>query len=425
MTSHRQNRPRVSHLLVVGDERDIVARARELDPELRTSVLCAAQEVGRVRDFTKHSRVVVLDDRSPLEEWVAASRFVHAADTVDRIVCFGEEGQRAAAAIADELGLAWHSGETVRAVDSKWHMRQRLAEAGVDDTPCVLTSTAEEIAAFGARVGYPLICKPAGGVGSQGVVRLDDADDIAGLLATTLAVAAALPNGDVLVEPFHAGREYSVECLSEDGRHLALCVTEKFLAPGGFVEVGHVLPARLTEGEEQRILGTVTAALDALGIREGVNHTEVIVTEREVRVVETHLRQAGDRIPYLLRDARGVDIVDALARQSIGLGALDGVRAQVEKAAVDGRFGAIWYATPSAAGEVLEVRGVEDVKGRPGISDAVVRVARGDRVRPITSSASRPAHVWGVADTPDEALALVRQAVADLKFVVAVPGGSS
>lgn len=412
----------VGHLLVVGDERDIVAYARELSPGLRTSVLCTPQEARKSGRAEDHRRVVVLDEHAPAGEWVAAARFVHAVEPVDRVVCYGEAGQTPAAEIALELGLSWHTPQTVRAVDSKKLMRERLAGAGVDDTPCIEAGTAEEIAEFGARVGYPLICKPGKGVGSHGVVRLEGPDGLDGLLAVSRSAAAGLHHTEVLVEPFHEGAEFSVECLSENGEHLALCVTEKHLLPGGFVELGHVLPAPLAAADEHRIVTTVARALDALGIREGASHTEVIVTGETVRIVETHLRQGGDRIPYLLREARGVDIVAALARQSIGLPSLGEARSQLEKAAGDTRSAAIWYATPQAPGEIVEVLGADEIRTRPGICDVVVRSGPGDRLEPVTSSGGRPAHVWVVAEGPEEALAAARTAVAGLRFVVAVPG---
>lgn len=422
MSSNHLAHERVRHLLVVGDERDIVAYARELQPDLMTSVLCTHQEARKMRTTDAHRRVVIVGDDAPVDEWVAAARFIHSMNPVDRVVSYGEEGQEPAAFIAIELGLQWHSPETVRAVNSKRLMRERLADAGVDDTPCLEATTAEEVTAFADRVGYPLICKPGQGAGSQGVVRLEGPDDVAAKLEATFSAAAGLRHSDVLVEPFHEGEEYSVECVSEAGEHLLLCVTKKFLVPGQFVELGHVLPAPLSVSDEQRILRTVTAALDALGVREGATHTEVIVNDRAVRIVETHLRQGGDRIPYLLRAARGSDIVAVLARQSIGVPSLGDARAELEKAADDLTSAAIWYAVPQVAGEVLEVRGTEDIKARPGVRDVVVRSAPGDRLGPITCSGDRPAHVWAVAESPEAALNIVQSAVADLQFIVGIPG---
>ncbi|MGW2254614.1 ATP-grasp domain-containing protein [Kitasatospora sp. NPDC001660] len=413
------------HLLVIGDERDIVPRARELRPGLRTSILCTPQEAHKIARIAAHQRVVVLRDDAPLDDWVAAARFVHAVDPVHRAICYGEEGQEPTALIAADLGLPGHTPDTVRAVDDKRLMRERLAAAGVDETLSIEARSEEEITAFAERAGYPLICKPVRGVGSHGVVRLNGPDDIATALDRVRSGAAGLKSTAVIVEQFHTGEEFSVECMSENGVHLPLCITRKFLADGGFVETGHQLPALLDAQTERAVRESVGAALTALGVRDGASHTELIVTDQgTVRIVETHLRQGGDRIPYLLREARGLDIVTALARQSIGVPSLDELRERLDKPADGPSYAAIWYAMPGVQGEVAEVRGVDEARARPEVRDVVVRTAPGDRLTEIRASAHRPAHVWAVADTPEQALATVREAVAGLTFLVAVPGGA-
>lgn len=109
MSSNHLAHERVRHLLVVGDERDIVAYARELQPDLMTSVLCTHQEARKMRTTDAHRRVVIVGDDAPVDEWVAAARFIHSMNPVDRVVSYGEEGQEPAAFIAIELGLQWHS----------------------------------------------------------------------------------------------------------------------------------------------------------------------------------------------------------------------------------------------------------------------------------------------------------------------------
>ncbi|WP_156893568.1 ATP-grasp domain-containing protein [Actinokineospora enzanensis] len=405
------------HLLVLGDEREIIEFARTLRTELRTSVLCLPADARKHPKTEEHRRVFVLPEGTPLAEWVAVGRFIHEREPVDGIVCFNETGQEAAAAIAAALGLPWHPPDTVRAVDDKRLMRERLAEHGVDRTGYLDSPTPEQIVAFAERVGYPLICKPVDGVGSHGVVRLDRAEDIAACLDRARSGAVELGGSKVMVEKFHVGEEFSVESFSEDGEHLPLCITKKYLLPGTFVELGHVLPAPVSEQRAERIGAAVVAALTALGIRHGVTHTEVIATEDGVHIVETHLRQGGDRIPYLLAGAREVDIVPALARQSLGLPALEDLRGQVDKAAT-GRYAAIWYATPDTTGKITEVCGEQEARDRPGVREVTVRKSAGDFLSGITSSSARPAWVWAVGDTAEEALATAQQAVRAVRFVV-------
>jgi len=61
------------------------------------------------------------------------------------------------------------------------------------------------------------------------------------------------------------------------GRHVVVAVTEKLVAEGRFVELGHTLPARIDEPAREQIVGAVTAFLDAVGLADGPTHTEVRV----------------------------------------------------------------------------------------------------------------------------------------------------
>ncbi|MEU1087525.1 ATP-grasp domain-containing protein [Streptomyces sp. NPDC005576] len=406
------------HLLVIGVLRDIVARASELVPSLTTSVLCTADEAKALPRLADHFRVVVLPGDASLADWSGAAAYIHALRPVDRVLCYGEDGQEPAAAVCEALSLSGHARETVLAVNSKRLMRDRLAAAGVDDTLAVRVTSPGELASFAARVGYPVICKPTGGVGSQGVVRIDSADDLAEGLARALAPAPDGTPADVMAEKFHRGQEFSVEAVSEDGQHLPLCVTQKFVIPGGFVELGHQLPAPLPPGAEQQIFRTVAAALDALGVRNGATHTEVIVDGQQVRVIETHLRQGGDRIPYLLRAARDVDMVEALARQSAGLSAMGQLRAEIEQPLGEAPFAAIWYAVPDRPGRIAEVRGESEARAVAGVRDVVLRRTAGDTLTAVTCSDDRPAYCWAVGATPELALDAARSGISKLSFVM-------
>ncbi|MFJ7629788.1 ATP-grasp domain-containing protein [Streptomyces sp. NPDC097595] len=418
-TNARHEEPSAgNHLLVIGAVRDIVARASKLAPSLATSVLCTAEEAKALPSLAEHFRVIVLPDGAPLEDWSGAARYIHAGRPVNQVLCYGEAGQEPAAAVCSALSLPGHSMETVLAVNRKSLMRDRLAAAGVDDTRSIRVTSPEELASFAARVGYPVICKPSGGVGSQGVVRIDSADELAEGLARALAPALDCAQADVIAEKFHQGEEFSVETISEEGQHLPLCITQKFLIPGGFVELGHQVPASLPSGMEDRIHRTVTAALDALGVRNGATHTEVIVNDQDVRIIETHLRQGGDRIPYLLQAARDVDMVEALAHQSAGLPALERLSAQLMQPLGDAPFAAIWYALPGRPGRIAEVRGESEAREVAGVRDVVLRRTAGDTLGAVTCSDDRPAYCWAVGATAQLALDAARTGVSKLSFVM-------
>lgn len=422
------------HLLIIGAGNDLPVLARRAAPGLRTSVICQQRAVPYLREPERIERLVVLPAAAPAAEWVAAARYIHAAARVRRIANYTEYDTDKTAAIAEDLGLAAPSRETYRLISDKCAMRSRLAAAGIDDTPAVLVRSAAQVREFAARAGYPLICKPVSGVGSRGVSLLAGDGDIAAALALGQAGAATLDERGLMVERFHHGPEYSVEAVSEHGRHLIACVTQKFTAPGGFVEIGHLLPAPLAAGTRRAIEDTVTAALTALGVRDGVTHTEVLLAGgmasgradvqasvqagERVRIIETHLRPAGDFIPAMLDRARRIDLAGALARQSVGQPVLAGLRRVLSRPAGPDGHAAIWYAVPDRPGVLESAGGTGAARAVAGVADAAVLASPGDRVRAVSMSGDRLGYAWATGTSPEQALSRAQQAVAALSFEI-------
>ncbi|MFD8721106.1 ATP-grasp domain-containing protein [Streptomyces sp. NPDC059629] len=416
--------PNPRHLLIISGGRDLPERARAVEPGLRTSVICRQDVVPRLVHPEKIQRLIVLRADAPVAEWVAAAEFVHRTDPVDLITNYTEKDTEKTAAIGQALGLPTPAADTYELVADKLRMRQRLAERGVDGTPARVVRDAEEIRAFAEEAGYPLICKPLRGVGSEGVARIDAPSDIDRALAWAAEGAAEMDSPEILVEQFLTGAEFSVESISEGGRHVVACITQKISEREHFVEVGHVLPAPVGAEVAKRIEATVTAALDALEITSGVTHTEVIVTAGSVHIIETHLRPAGDEIPYMLARVSGIDLIDAVARQSLGLPALAEIEKKVDARTDTAQYAAIWYACPDAVGDVLAVDGVDEARSMPGVCEVGVLRGVGKKLRGVTGSFARAGHAWAVGATPQEALDRARDAAKCLTFTVAATGMS-
>jgi biotin carboxylase len=399
------------HLLVIGGGREIPGLARAARPGLRTTTFCRIEVMPRVRDVELNERFFVFRDDAPVEEWCEAAAVVHARDPFDFVATYSEKDQDKAAAIAAALGLPGHAPETVRWVHDKAAMRERLAACGVDDTPAFRVRTVQQAHAALREVGLPAILKPARGVSSRGVSRLDGPDDIDAAFAAVEQVADTLDSSEAIIEPLHTGSEFTVDCFSEDGDHLVAGITEKHTWSDHFIEVGHVLPAPLSPDDEKRVEQTVTRMLDALGVRDGFSCVEAMLTgDRTVRIIETHLRPSGDELPYMLADARGVDLIDALARQSVGLPVLAGLREADEAGRRRQRHSAIWYVLPAAPGRLLAVGGLDAARACTGVVEVEQLRDVGDHLDTATGSGYRVAHVRTIADTAGEALDQARTA---------------
>ncbi|MFF4389889.1 ATP-grasp domain-containing protein [Streptomyces sp. NPDC001552] len=408
------------HLLIITGAKNKPDLARRVSPGLRISLITRQEMWHTVWDMEKFERVIVLPDDTGDAEWLALARTIHALDPIDAVGNFTEKDLDKAAAIAADLDINWHSAETVQAVGDKFWMRRRLLETGVDETPCEVVTSPEDLREAAERLGYPLICKPRRGISSQGISRLAGPEDLDGAFAWSSGGTRDLDSTDLIVERFHAGDEYSVECLSEDGRHLVVSITKKFADREHFVELGHVVPAPLDPQTTTRIADTVTRMLDALGVRDTATHTEIILTGDAVRIVETHLRPGGDRITNMVAAVTGVDMPDAAARRYLG----QSVLAEAEKAvaayetASDKQCAAIRYAMPSTVGRVTAVEGVEAASKLPGVQEVTVMKKPGSELTQLTGSGARAGFAWALGASQEEATARAQAAVDELRFEV-------
>ncbi|WHM40368.1 hypothetical protein [Streptomyces sp. BPTC-684] len=137
-----------------------------------------------------------------------------------------------------------------------------------------------------------------------------------------LADAGVEAVASAVVEGLPVGARYGVQAFSERGEHVVVTVTRTNSDPVGPVGPGHAAPA-----PPEAVSRHVIAALDALGVEFGPTHTEVVLTERGPRVIETRLRAGGDELQNTVTDKTGADLIEAQLRQILGEKVLPGIRA--------------------------------------------------------------------------------------------------
>ncbi|HEX8092531.1 ATP-grasp domain-containing protein [Jatrophihabitans sp.] len=426
------------HVLIFGNGYYIPDRLRtwaaSTGQTVSTSVLCQPEQLAKIDEPEKHARIIALPPEAPLEEWIAYARVLHEIQPVTRIGAFSDQCQDIAAEVGLVLGIPTHSPETVRLVHDKYAMRQRLAEAGVESTPSAVVTAVAQLREFAATHGYPCVVKPLSGMASSGVSVISEAAEAAAAFARARAsdprahgtdtTAQATGNPPrVVVETFLPGVQYSVESFSEHGEHQVVIITRKYSDAASLVELGHVMPALLDPGQRNAIEAHVCRVLEALGVRFGPTHTEIILTEAGPRVIETHLRFGGDQLWNLVTDATGVDLVRCQWRQVIGETVLPGIRELLDDPSRAPRCEAIWFAGAPSAGILVEVQGADGPQ--PDGVTVDLLASPGSELNGLQNSHSRLAQARAHAGTAADALALAQQAIERLEFLVRVPNPQS
>ncbi|MFW2332693.1 ATP-grasp domain-containing protein [Ilumatobacter sp.] len=142
-----------------------------------------------------------------------AVRWVQDRVWVDRLEATVEAHTMTAARVREACTIPGTSVRTAFLCRDKPAMKAVLREAGVPCARSIGATSADDVRAFAADVGYPLIVKPPDGAGASGTHRVDDDGDLERVISTS-GVEHGVP---VAVEEFMEGHEGFYDTISVDG----------------------------------------------------------------------------------------------------------------------------------------------------------------------------------------------------------------
>lgn len=228
----------------------------------------------------------------------------------------------AAARIADRLGLPGLTAAGADRCRDKHASRTALTAAGLRQPRFALVDTAEAATQVAGSVGYPVIVKPRGMAASIGVTRADSRAELLAAFAVARRLSHSGPpayEGGVLVEELVVGPEVSIDGAVSRGGYRPFCVARKQVgfAPH-FEETGHIVEGADPLLTDPELLSVLAQAHRALGLRDGITHTEVRFSQDGPVIIEVNGRLGGDLIPYLGQLATGVDPGGIAADVAVG-----------------------------------------------------------------------------------------------------------
>ncbi len=290
-----------------------------------------------------------------------------------------EASCEAAAQGAEELGLPGPGPEAARCIRHKGELRSVLAAAGLAGPRFSLPRSPQEAEAQGRRLGLPVIVKPVDASGSQGVMRVDHLEDM------PLAYARASrcsPSGTVLLEEWLPGEAYHVHGVVESGRFTPCAISAHELStPPYCCDWGVSLPTRFNRRERELLFGAAEAVVDAIGLRLGVVHIELVMGENGPGVIELGLcPSAGHAATQLMSLAGGPDLLSEAIRLAVG---------ELPGGLTAPEGGAAQYWLRSHSGIVTDVTGVEEARAIPGVVAVEIGVKPGDVLRHAVDAATR------------------------------------
>jgi biotin carboxylase len=343
---------------------------------------------------------------------------IHMKHPFDVSLSFSELGLLNAALVADRLGIEGNPLKPVLLTRDKVKMRENMQAGGVPSIPHAAVRNAADAIRFGNDYGWPIIVKPANGVGSRQIHKLFAPADaypafaaIDGDASTAGVIKHDFPDMRIIAEKFIEGAEVSVEAITWEGRHTVLGVTDKITTGyPRFVESGHTMPSVLPAETVAQINALVVRFLDSIEHRYGPSHTEVIVSDDGPIIVESHTRTGGDRIFEMVELAYGVDMFGAT------LQGFAGAFPDIEPVRRGGA--AIRYLTVDE-GRVLAIDGLDEAARLPGVVRCDITLKVGDRAKAFIDSNVRYGYVLATGETAQQAAANAERALAQIRITLA------
>lgn len=307
------------------------------------------------------------------------------------------------ARIAEKYGFPFYSVEAAQWSTDKFKMKQRFMEGGVPCAKGRLVKSVEEVEDF----EYPVIIKPRDNSGSRGVKLCRNKEELEVSMNEALDASKL---DTVLVEEFIEGPEYSIEGLHHDGKSEVIQFTEKKTTEFPYnVELGHIQPANISEGNQQKIREIVSKIGTALHFENCPSHTELKINERGIFVIETSPRLGGDYITSTLTPlSTGVNLEDELLKISLG--------ETINPTPKAVQYSGVRFFSFEEGSVIKHIPNSEFVKTWPHVVDFSFNLKEGENVNRITSSLNRYGHLTltaGNRDAIEEAFDKYEKVISD------------
>lgn len=336
---------------------------------------------------------ILVTETNDIENLLKQLELVYERNPFDGATTLCDYYLKAVARVARHFGLPGNDPEVVDTVINKGTMRTKGEHLGVSMPGFHLAATLTEALETAQQMTYPLVIKPVDLCGSIHVTCVENALQLQkafNKLAQVTHNARKQPRPMVfLLEEFMQGQEVSVETITREGRTETIGITDKLVTGFPFfIEQGHMFPAQLSPRQVQDISSFVVSALEKFGVSHGIAHTEIKLTDKGLRIVEINLRRAGNRIDRLVHDVTGIDMNDEIVRMAVG----DPSSAAIDRTAYRGSA-AIEMLVPKKNGTIVGVRGLDNLRDNPYVTDWEVKIKAGDKIQTATNNNHYMGHV--------------------------------
>ena len=323
---------------------------------------------------------------------------------VDQVMPGTESGVDTAEALAHALGVATNGEEPSRVRRDKSLMAAALREAGLRAPAERVVRTPAEAVAWAAEHPGDVVVKPLDSGGTDHVFFCTTAEEVAAAVDSVLGARNiyGVANHAALVQERLLGTEYYLNTVSAGGRHRVVETWRYAKLPGpensplyDYEEpVDHDSAPEVAELHRY-----VRGVLDALEVRDGAAHTEMILTERGPVLLDCGARLCGGFIPQVIEAGIGFSQLSVLVETIVDP---DAIEAFDESSWTWPRAFRNVFLINDRAGVAGPLEVADELRALPSFVELGLAVAPGEPIPATRDLVTSPGYVYLSAPTREE-----------------------
>ncbi|MFG2332166.1 ATP-grasp domain-containing protein [Streptomyces sp. NPDC048604] len=320
------------------------------------------------------------------------------------VVAGSENGVDLADTLTARLGLPGNTFDARRPRRDKYEMAAAVRAHGLRAPDTLRTEDFDTALSWAkAYDRWPLVVKPADSAGTDNVYFCADTVELCTAFDRILRSRNLMGfvNRTVVLQEYLAGTEYFANTVSVDGRHHVAEIWRYHKRPGrnGSAIYDYEEPLAPDDPAARRIHPYVLSVLDALGVRQGPAHSEIMLTDHGPTLIESGARLAGSIVPEVVDRVFGTNHVALTAR---ALGDPAGFAAEAgPMPALRTNLRYVSLISP-AAGRLTSLDRFDRVRALESFAALSLGVDVGDRIAPTVDSATSPGVCYLVHDDAEQ-----------------------
>jgi biotin carboxylase len=306
----------------------------------------------------------------------------------------------------------------------KYALRVALSGSKLPSPGYKLVETAQsedKLQRISDSMKYPVVLKPRGLSGSQGVIRANTSTEfIDGFnrIKKILESESSREECDadllttILVEEYVPGHELALEGVLDKGNLTMLALFDKpdpLIGPF-FEETIYVTPTSYPDDVQSKIVSTVQAACAELGLTHGPVHAEVRLDDDKVFLIDLAGRSIGGQCARTLSFGSGLSLEEIILTHAVG----DDIN-QLNRESL--AAGVMMIPIP-AAGVFQKVTGVDKAESISGIESVSIIPTSGDEVIPLPDGNEYLGFIFAKGTTSQIVEKSLRDAHSQLDFQI-------